>query len=50
MRGRSRAHGGAIIASAILFLTTPGEREQATARITPIIHDRGTALAIIGRF
>jgi hypothetical protein len=44
------AGGAAIVASAILFLTTPGEREQATARITPIIHDGGTGLAIIGRF
>lgn len=44
------AGGAAIAASAILFFTTPGEREQATARITPIIHDRGTGLAILGRF
>lgn len=44
------AGGAAIVASAILFLTTPREHEQATARITPIIHDRGTGLAIIGRF
>jgi hypothetical protein len=44
------AGGAAIVASAILYLTTPREREQATARITPIIHDRGTGLAIIGRF
>lgn len=44
------AGGAAIVASAILFFTTPGEREQATARITPIIHDRGTGLAIMGRF
>ena len=42
--------GAAIVASAILFLTTPGEREQAMARITPSIHDRSTGLAIIGRF
>ena len=44
------AGGAALVASAILFLTTPREQEQATARITPIIHDRGTGLAIIGRF
>jgi hypothetical protein len=50
MPGCPRAHGGAIVASAILFLTTPGERELATARITPIIHDRGIGLAIIRRF
>lgn len=42
--------GAAIVASAILFWATPGEREQATARITPIVHDRGTGLAIMGRF
>jgi hypothetical protein len=44
------AGGAAIAASAILFFTTPREQEQATARITPIIHDRGTGLAITGRF
>ena len=42
--------GAALVASAILFLTTPREREQATARIVPVLHDRSTGLAIIGRF
>lgn len=42
--------GASIVAGAIVFLTTPRERERATARIVPVIHDRGTGLAIIGRF
>lgn len=44
------AGGAAIAASAILFLTIQSERAQATARIVPTIYDRGTGLAIIGRF
>jgi hypothetical protein len=42
--------GAAIVTGVIVFLTTPREREQSTARIVPVIHDRGTGLAIIGRF
>lgn len=42
--------GAAIAASAILLLTTPSERAHKTARIVPTINDRGTGLAILGRF
>jgi hypothetical protein len=44
------AGGAAIIAGAIVFLTAPSAREQATARIVPVTHDRGAGLAILGRF
>jgi tetratricopeptide (TPR) repeat protein len=42
--------GAAIIAGAIVFLTAPRAKEQANARVMPVIHDRGAGLAIRGEF
>jgi tetratricopeptide (TPR) repeat protein len=44
------AGGGAILAGAILFVTAPRAEERATARVVPVVHDRGAGLAISGRF
>jgi hypothetical protein len=44
------AGGAAIVAGAVVWLTTPRAPEQATARIVPVIHDRGAGLAIAGGF
>ena len=44
------AGGAAIVAGAIVFLTAPHAREQASARIIPVTHDHGAGLAIMGKF
>jgi hypothetical protein len=44
------AGGSALTVSAILFLTAPRAQERATARIVPVLHDRGAGLAITGGF
>jgi hypothetical protein len=41
--------GVAITIAAVVFLKSPPKRERA-ARIVPMLHDRGTGLAIMGRF
>ena len=40
----------AIVTSAVVLLTASPAREHATARIVPVVHDRGAGLAIHGRF
>jgi tetratricopeptide (TPR) repeat protein len=42
--------GAAIVAGAVVLLTAPRKQERATARMMPVIQDRGAGLAIIGRF
>ncbi|HEX2692323.1 MAG TPA: hypothetical protein VHN14_37200 [Kofleriaceae bacterium] len=42
--------GAAIAAGAVVWLTAPRAPERATARIVPVMHDRGAGLAITGGF
>ena len=42
--------GAAIIAGAIVYLTAPRAEERATARLLPVLHDRGAGLALTGGF
>jgi tetratricopeptide (TPR) repeat protein len=42
--------GAAIVAGSIVLLTIPRARERVTARIVPVVHDRGAGLAVAGRF
>lgn len=44
------AGGAAIVAGAVVYLTAPRAPERATARIVPVVHDRGAGLAITGGF
>lgn len=44
------AGGAAIAAGAVVFLTAPRAPERATARIVPVVHDRGAGVAITGGF
>jgi hypothetical protein len=44
------AGGAAIAAGAVVYLTAPRAAERATARIVPVVHDRGVGLAITGGF
>jgi len=44
------AGGTAIATGAVIFLTAPRAQERATARIVPVLHDRGAGLAITGGF
>jgi len=42
--------GAAIVTGAIVLLTAPHAREQASARIVPVTHDHGAGLAIMREF
>jgi tetratricopeptide (TPR) repeat protein len=44
------AGGAAIAAGAVVFLTAPRTAERATARLVPVMDDRGAGLAITGGF
>jgi tetratricopeptide (TPR) repeat protein len=44
------AGGAAIVAGVIAYLTRPGEQDHRAARVVPMVHDRGTGLAISGSF
>lgn len=44
------AGGATVIASIVVFLTRPTVREPQTARIVPLLQERGAGLALIGRF
>lgn len=44
------AGGAAIAAGAVVYLTAPRAPERATARVVPVVHDRGVGLAIMGGF
>lgn len=44
------AGGAAIVTGAVVYLTRRRPRERATAQIVPMIYDRGSGLAVTGRF
>jgi hypothetical protein len=44
------AGGAAIATAAVVFLTGRRPRERATAQLVPVTYDRGSGLAVTGRF
>jgi hypothetical protein len=44
------AGGAAIVTSAVVWLTGRRPREHETAQMVPVIYDRGSGLAVTGRF
>jgi hypothetical protein len=44
------AGGAAIVTGAVVWLTGRGPRERGTAQIVPVTYDRGSGLAVTGRF
>jgi hypothetical protein len=44
------ASGSAIVADAVVWLTRPSARRPTTAKLVPVIHDRGAGIALIERF
>lgn len=44
------AGSATVIASIVVFLIRPTTREQQTARIVPLLQERGAGLALVGRF
>lgn len=44
------AGGAAIVTGVVMYLTSPGKRERATARLVPVSHEGGAGLAIAGSF